>query len=792
MTEEVEPRGLSSQEAAAKLASVGRNEITIKKPGALAKFVKWFVAPIPLMLLAAAGFSLIAKREDDFILIIVLFFANFGIGLWHEGKADKAIEQLQEKLNFDVRTKRDGKWVDVQSTELVPGDVIELSVGDIVAADIRIIKEKNVSINESAVTGESLPSQKHIGDISYSGSFLTTGWAMAEVTATGHNTYFGRTLHLVEGNNKVSFLETDILTISKFLSAVSILAAIILTIVFLIYKAPLLEVITLDLSLLIAGIPVAMPTVMSLIISVGVLELAKKNAIVRRLSSLEDLANVSLLLSDKTGTLTQNEIRVAKVRAYGNYKEDELLAYAASPALEDSRSAIDQALARKAKDLGIKVLEHIDFTPADSERKRSTVIVKRGESKVAASIGASQVIAGLCDIDDKTKAAFKKDVEGAAKQGYRTLGVAINSKDAKEEHMDLAGLIYLSDTLHDDSKNVISFLAEHGIGVKMITGDNHAITRRVVAELKLPGTVVTREVVKEGEHTLTAKQFDTIGAFSEILPADKLRLVKLAQHHYTVAVTGDGVNDLPALKTANVGIAVRNAVDALKSSADIVLLSNGISVIKDAIIEARKIFSRVYYYSVYRISESFRVILAIAMLGLMYKDFPLTPIQLIILAILNDIPIVSLAFDHVLIPQKPEKIRAKERFLLSSTLGTTGLIQSLVFFFIARNLLHIPLPIVQTMFFLKLTISGHMLIYVAHTRKVWYRFLPSKEVIFATTATQLVATIMAIGGIAVAAIPIGYAAFVWVWTFVWMQIVEVAKQFEQRLTKSPITEVDSP
>ena len=773
--------GLTSEEIKKRLEQYGPNEIPEKKVSFFMKIVKWLVSPIALMLLAAALLSLVSGKTFDFYFILFLMILNFTIGFWQENKADNAIKKLRESLAIQVKVLRDGAWSWIDSRMLVPGDSVQLMVGDIIPADGDLTEAKNLTVNEAVLTGESLPKDKSIKDKVYSGSFVATGSATMTVTATGIKTNFGKTITLVERVTRRSILEKDILTISKFLTVIALVGVAIVTIVFLLQHATWSDIIVLDLSLVIAGIPISLPTVMTLIISLGALELAKKHAIVRRLSALEDLANVNMLLTDKTGTLTNNQITVASIIGYNGREKDNVVYYASAAAPEDTRSSIDNAVNKKAEVMGMKRdFSILELTPADSERKRSTAIASFHGVKTVVSVGAPQVIGALCAMDDKLKSHYEADVNRAADDGYRVLGVAIRENGTEEKDMTMIGILMLADPLTDDAADVIGFLRENGIGVKMLTGDNLAISRRTAAELSLQGQVLTRDEVNW--KSTDPAYFDGIGAFSQILPEDKFNLAKLAEKNgYVIAMTGDGVNDLGAIKEANVGIAVKNAVDALKSAADIVLLSPGISVIRDALVEARKIFSRLYSYSIYRISESFRLIITIVILGIIYKTYPLTPIQLILIAIMNDFPIISLAFNRVKNFSRPAKIKVAERFTLGALYGITGIFNSLILFFVMDYVLHLDWAVIQTVFFLKLMISGHMLIYVAHTKERWYKFLPSSQVIWATSLTQIAASLMAWIGIFMNGIPLLYVAGVWIWCFAWMQVTELVKIADQKL-----------
>ncbi|MEO8785121.1 MAG: HAD-IC family P-type ATPase, partial [Candidatus Saccharimonadales bacterium] len=554
-----EGTGLTSTEAAQRLTQYGPNSIAERKASLLAKLLHWLIAPMSLLLLAAAALSFYLHKNFDGWFILALYAGNFGIAQWHESKADQAISTLQAKLAVQVQAKRDGQMVMVPSVDLVPGDVVQLGVGNVISADLKILEAKNLSINEAALTGESMPQDKKVGNDAFTGSFITTGSLLGQVTATGSLTKFGKTITLVDAKPKNSALEKDILMITKYLTAVALLAIVVMTSYLLVHHESWADLLTLDLSVLIAGVPVAMPTVMSLIMSLGVVRLTRQHVVVRRLSSLEDLANVNLLLSDKTGTLTKNQIVVEKILPYGQNSPEQFMQWAYSVTYDNKFDAINQAIIQKAHDLKVSAYKQLDFTPADSKRKRSSAQVEVGRKRYTVSLGAPQIVAEQCRLDSRSRQQLDKDVTEAANQGYRSLALA-RVGGQQESKMELMGLLLLSDVLRPDAQTVINFLKKSGVDVKLMTGDNRAIASRVAQTLGLQGNVVAAAGQTKN---LSVETIAGSSVFAEVLPDDKFRIVKAASRHWVVAATGDGVNDLPALKQANVGIAVNSAVDAL-------------------------------------------------------------------------------------------------------------------------------------------------------------------------------------------------------------------------------------
>jgi len=727
------------------------------------------------MLVAAAALSFYIGRQFDGSFILALLLLNVGMALWHGHKTDSALEELRSELSVQAKVMRDGVWKSVPSRELVVGDEVSCGVGILVPADTRVGAAVNLEINEAVLTGESLPKEKKTGDTAYSGSVVATGNFSGTVTAIGNDAFFGKIAASAKGGKRTSLMERDILAISRYLIIASVIAVVILTGVFVLDGQPLADILILDLSLLIAGIPVSLPTVMTLIISIGALAVASKKALVRRLEALEDFANVTLLLTDKTGTLTENKISVDRIHAYAPFSAGDMLSYAGAAAFADADSAIDRAITERAGDahLSYRIVQSV---PGDSVRKRSTVLLERDGVRSLVSLGTPPAIMALCTSLGGIAAAIHRDIEDAAKDGSRAIAVAIKKAPGgidDEKDMTFIGILVLADPLRADAKETLAFLKQEGVDAIMVTGDTRETAAHVATILGLQGAVLCPEDTDFAH--LPADVFATTAAFAEVMPEDKLALVTRAQDTYVVAATGDGVNDLPAVHKADVGIAVANAVDALKGTADLVLLAPGIDVLQTALVEARKIFFRLYNYSIYRISESFRLIVTALVLGIIIKGFPLTPVEIILLAFLNDIPIITLAFDRVKRADRPADLAPRERFALGTTFGIVGVANSLCLYFLLADVIHLPLAAVQTAFFLKLTVSGHMLIYVAHTRERWWRYLPANSVILATTMTQFIATGLAVAGVFVAPISLFLALFVWIWTFFWMQVSEAAK-----------------
>ncbi len=778
--------GLSTKEALRRLKIVGPNEIPEKKPNPVVKFLSYFWGPIPWMIESAAILSAIIRHWVDFWIIIAMLLINGVIGFWQEHKAENILEYLKQKLSQTARVLRDGEWKIIPARELVPGDIIRLRIGDIVPADVKLIEGDYLIVDESVLTGESIPVEKHVGDIAFSGSLVKRGEMTGVVIGTGLHTFFGKTVQLVQRAKTVSRYQKLIVRIGDFLIVLTILLATAMVLIEMHRGVDLFELIRFALVLVVAAIPAAMPAVLSITMAIGAYELAKRQAIVRKLVAIEEMAGVDILCADKTGTLTKNQLTVTDpVPVSPKYTERDVILYAALASREEDKDPIDLAVLNALEKYNlreeVKKYEQIKFVPFDPVIKRTEAVVKAPDGKVfKVAKGAPQVILDLVKASGDLREKVMKIVDEHAKKGFRMIGVAktINEELGKWEYV---GLIPLFDPPREDSAETIKFLKKMGIRVKMITGDHIAIARQIARMLGIGTRIYTIDELKKVHPSEAERMIEEADGFAQVFPEHKYMIVDALQKHgHIVAMTGDGVNDAPALKKADVGIAVANATDAARAAADIVMLAPGISVIKDALVEARKIFRRMYSYVVYRITETIRVLFFITLSIIAFNFYPVTAIQIVLLALLNDLPILTIAYDNVKIGNKPERWNIPLILSLSSVLGIVGVIESFLLLWIGIYYFNMnpvtQLAMIQTFIFLKLAVAGHLTIFVTRTHKPFYAIMPGKWLLITAVATKLVATIVAIYGFGlITPIPAWLAGFVWIYCIIWFLIEDATK-----------------
>ncbi|MEJ2060584.1 MAG: plasma-membrane proton-efflux P-type ATPase [Gammaproteobacteria bacterium] len=774
-------QGLSQNEAQARLQQFGPNALEEKKVSPLRKFFGYFWGPIPWMIEVAAILSAVVRHWDDFVIIAVLLIFNAGVGFWQEFKAANALEALKKQLALKARVIRDGQWAEIDAKSLVPGDVIRLRLGDIIPADVKLLDGDYLSVDQSALTGESLPVNKKAGEIAYSGSVAKQGEMVALVTGTGSNTFFGRTAKLVESAGAKSHFQKAVLTIGDYLIYISLGLVILLVLVQLFRGAPLLELAQFALILTVASIPVAMPAVLSVTMAVGALALSRMKAIVSRLESIEEMAGIDVLCSDKTGTLTQNKLTLGEPAVFAAESEAALILTAALASKEEDADAIDLAILGGLQDKSaLGGYDQTRFVPFDPVSKRTEAEVRdqNGDS-FKVTKGAPQVIMELAKVAGSDAERANQVIDDFAAKGFRTLGVARTGDDGQWQFL---GILPLFDPPREDSRETIDHAKDHGIEVKMVTGDNVAIGREIAGQLGLgrdiqPATALFPEAGDDRLSSKAGEQIEKADGFAQVFPEHKYGIVKALQERgHLVAMTGDGVNDAPALKQADVGIAVSGATDAARAAADLVLTAPGLSTIVNAVEEARRIFERMNSYAIYRVIETIRIMFFMVLAMLVYNFYPITAIMIILLALLNDIPIMTIAKDNTWLDPKPVRWRMHRVLTISTVLGLIGVAETFLLLVIVHSWLGIGMQAVQTIIFLKLSIAGHLTLFVARTKRpMLTRPFPAPILLGAILGTQAIAALIAGLGILVTAIPWYYIGLIWVYCLIWVLIEDGAK-----------------
>jgi len=778
------PQGLDQAEAKSRLEKYGYNELGEEKENPLLKFLSYFWGPIPWMIEVAAILSAIVRHWADLIIILALLIVNAVVGFWEEYQAGNTIDALQAKLAPNARVKRDGQWSTIPARELVPGDVIRVRIGDIIPADARLLEADPVQIDQSALTGESLPVTHESGDAVYSGSILKQGEVDALVYATGENTYFGRTAHLVEEAHTTSHFQRAVLKIGDYLIVLAVALVVLILGVALFRGDDMLTTLQFALILTVAAIPVAMPTVLSVTMAVGARLLAKKQAIVSRMASIEEMAGMDMLCSDKTGTLTQNKLTLGEPSTVKGIEAEQVFLGAALASRAEDQDPIDLAVLSGLKDgqstTGYAITH---FQPFDPVSKRTEASVRSSDGTAfTVSKGAPQVILAL----DPDAANLRPQVEGAvgafAARGFRSLGVARRDADGPWRFL---GVIPLYDPPREDSRTTLDTAKQMGVRVKMVTGDQVAIAKEIASQVGLGTDILDASLFSKGEHHSAGSSNDAIedsDGFAQVFPEHKYHIVDVLQKRgHIVGMTGDGVNDAPALKKADAGIAVSGATDAARSAADIVLLTPGLSVIIDAVKESRRIFQRMTSYSIYRIAETVRVLFFMTLSILVFNFYPVTAVMIVLLALLNDGAILSIAYDHVYYSQQPEAWDMRRVLGVATTLGITGVIASFGMFYIGERVLNLDRAAIQSLMYLKLSVAGHLTIFLTRTRGHFWSIRPAPILVAAVLGTQAVATLLAAFGLLMA--PIGWklALLVWGYALAWFLVTDWVKVAAERI-----------
>jgi H+-transporting ATPase len=734
-------QGLSAEEAARRLTRDGPNELAEDKPHPLLVLLHKFWSPVPWMLEATILLQILLGKPDEAAVIAVLLVVNAVVGFLQEGRASKALALLRQRLNVQARVLRDGRWQSLPARALVTGDVVHVRMGDLVPADLKLV-EGQAQLDQSSLTGESLPVEAGPGAEAWSGSVVTRGESSGEVTATAARTRFGKTAELVRGARTVSHLEAMIFGIVKYLVMLDVVLVAALLVYAVATGMALTEVVPFGLILLVASVPVALPATFTLATALGSLELARQGVLVTRLSAIEEAAGMDVLASDKTGTITANHLTLSTLQPARGIAEADLLRFAALACDEATQDPIDLAILNAARER--KLLEapprRLRFTPFDPQTRRSETLFEESGLTRRAIKGAAVEVAALTGAPD-----VASEVEALAAGGYRVLGVAFGD----ENTLQFAGLITLQDPPRQDSAALIENLRQLGVRVIMVTGDGQATAQTVAKAVGIGARACPAQMLRDDP----GQAISQCDVFAQVFPEDKFHLVQALQRGgHVTGMTGDGVNDAPALKQAEVGIAVANATDVAKAAASLVLTNPGLGDVVAAVETSRRIYQRMLTYTLNKIIKTLEIAIFLSVGVMLTGVFVITPLLIVLLLFTNDFVTMSIATDHVQFSRKPERWRIRTLMLTAAPLAAMILVLSFSVFFAGRDWLHLPLPQLQTLIFVMLVFTGLGNVYLVRERRHFWQSRPSRWLLLATLLDIAVVSLMASQGILMAAI----------------------------------------
>jgi H+-transporting ATPase len=743
--------GLSSAEAQEKLKQYGFNEVPEKKLNPILQFARKFWGLSAWMLEIIILLSWFLQRYPDFLIVTALLVLNATLGFVEEKRASGAVESLEEKLHVSARVLRDSSWKVVPSRELVPGDVVRIRPGDFVPADAQVV-DGHLEVDQSALTGESLSVAKNPGDLLYSGSIIKNGESNGIVTSTGVKTYFGRTAQLIQLAKPKLHIEAVTSNVVKWLLVVVSALVCVAVIFSLIRGFSILEVLPIILVVLLSAIPVALPAMFTVTMALGSMELAKKGVIVTRLSAAEDAATMDILCADKTGTITMNRLTVAKIIPQSGFTEKDVVLYGVLASQEANQDPIDLAFINLARQqsLNTNLFIQKSFVPFDPKTRKTEAIIQKDDTESRVVKGAVEAVATACGFNREAVASLEAQMQEYAAKGYRTLAVAKSEDKGK---LQLVGLTALSDVPRSDSKELIHQLQELGVSVKMLTGDALPIAKEIAKDIGLGENVMKAGDLKERikEDVLEAQEVaEKSDVFAEVFPEDKYTIVKSLQiRKHVVGMTGDGVNDAPALRQAEVGIAVSNSTDVAKGAASVVLVNEGLTSIVNLVKNGRVIYERIVAWIVSKIIRTLQVSAFSVLSFMLTGNYVVSAFAIIAYFFLTDFVKIALSTDNFSPSDKPDAWNLSGAVKASIILGSLVILESFALLYIALNYFHATVsnPAIFTLTFEILFYSAIFLIFNVRERGHFWKSRPSRTLLYSIAFSLAAATILVTGGI---------------------------------------------
>jgi H+-transporting ATPase len=750
--------GLNSTEAQNRLKQFGYNEVPEKKTSSVLRFAKKFWGLTAWMLEIIIILSWFLQRYADLYIVTGLLVFNSILGFFEEQRASNAVEALKEKLHVNARVLRDGVWKVVAARELVPGDVVRTRSGDFVPADVKVVTGE-LEVDQSALTGESIAAEKKPDDLLYSGSMVKRGESNGVVVSTGVKTYFGRTAQLVQLAKPKLHMEEVISNVVRWLLII-VISMIALAVVFSAFEGKdLLQLLPIILVLLLSAIPVALPAMFTVSMAVGSMELAKKGLLVTRLSASEDAATMNVLCADKTGTITLNRLSIADVVPLDGFTEQQVIFYGALASQEANQDPIDMAFINMARQQNIldSSFSQKTFVPFDPKTRRTEALVQKDDHAFRVMKGAVNIIAQACGLDQDSINQLESRMSESAAKGYRTLAVA---KTNDENRPQLVGLATLFDKPRPDSKELIQELRKLGVSVKMLTGDALPIAKEIAANVGLGENVIRATELKQflTEDPIEAAQAaENSDGFAEIYPEDKYTIVKSLQiTKHVVGMTGDGVNDAPALKQSEVGIAVSSATDVAKSAASVVLVSQGLTSIVDLVKNGRVIYERITAWILSKIVRTLQIATFVVLSFLLTGSYFVSAFAIILYFFMTDFVKISLSTDNLNWSKNPDTWKIGGLVKASTVLSTLVIAESFALLYIGLNYLGLNVEdqTVYTFTFEILFYSAILLIFNVRERRHFWNSMPSKTLLAAIVLSIIAGTaITTIGIPGLAALP---------------------------------------
>ncbi len=741
-------KGLNQSEVESNRKEYGYNEVLEKKANPIFLFLKKFWGLSAWMLEVIIILSWFLHKYSDAYIVLGLLVFNAIIGFIQEYNAANAVEALKKKLQINVKLLRDAIWKTFPARELIPGDIIRIRIGDFVPADVKIIQGE-ISIDQSALTGESLEIEKKSQDIIFSGSIVTKGEATGMVTVTGANTKFGKTIELVKTAKPKSHINEIIAKVVKWLLLIVGALLSVAVIVSFIKGINLLEILPLMLVLLLGAIPVALTAMFTVCMALGSKELVKQGVLVTRLNAPDDAASMDILYVDKTGTLTMNKLSVAKLQAGKDYKEDDVLLYGALASQEANHDSIDMAFINEAKRKNILNDTFIQktFIPFDPKNRKTEAVIKNGNEEFKVMKGSFNVIAEVCGLDEKSKTDFGASINEFAKQGYRTLAVA---KTIGNNKPGFVGLVALHDPPRTDSKELIHEIEKLGVTVKMLTGDALPIAIEIAKAVDLKGTIINAAELKKTDKENLIALLEKSSGVAEVYPEDKYNIVKAFQAKgHIVGMTGDGVNDAPALKQAEVGIAVSNATDVAKGAASIVLTQEGLANILSPIKIGRMMFERINTWILNKIARTILKTCFVVIAFLILGKYVISATAMLIMIFMTDFVKISLSTDNVTPSAKPAKWNITGLAKIGTVIGLIMTIEAFGLLYIGLNYFHLNTDneALNTFCFELLLFFALFSIFVVREKKHFWKSAPSKTLLFLLIADMILGIILSTFGL---------------------------------------------